>query len=149
MEKTRSDEGWILREGAPDAALTRLVEERLRGRLERKEFAVADIEYVSKIRLRLGPGNPMDIAPDRLDRIRRLCQLWETDIKIGEIKSHRRFVGPIIVAVKRALMPVLKALMGETLKRQREFNAEVIHLLAQISSSSSRELAPGSGEVVK
>lgn len=147
MENTKRDAAWIHRAGSPDGDLTKRVEDRLRGRLERKEFATADVEYVSNIRLRLGPGNPLEIGPERLDRIRRLCQLWETDIKIGQITSHRKFVGPVIVAVKRALMPVLKALMGETLKRQREFNAEVIHLLAQLSSSSSgRELAKRDGE---
>lgn len=52
----------------------------------------------------------------------------------GEITSHRRFLGPIIVRVKRLIMKVLNIYTHSILERQRRFNTESVamHLSAFI-----------------
>jgi len=46
----------------------------------------------------------------------------------SEITSHRRFLGPIIVRVKRLIMKVLNLYTHSILERQRRFNTECVTL---------------------
>lgn len=70
-----------------------------------------------------------------LEALRRLCQIWDVDLKQPAITSHRKFIGPIIVAAKRIVFPILRTFMRDTLRQQRDFNAQAIALLMQLCQS--------------
>lgn len=95
------------------------------------EYARKDVEYIENLKAR-DIQSTLDLSVSDLEKIRRLCQLWDLDIKATEIKSHRPVIGPLIVAVKKLTLPVLKVLLKETVKQQREFNATAISLLTDI-----------------
>jgi hypothetical protein len=68
----------------------------------------------------------LDLTPTELTHARRLCQLCDVRLKDPSVTSHRRIIGPIIVSVKRLLFPLLRALLQDTLKQQRDFNAALV-----------------------
>lgn len=128
-----SDDAWLSLLGKPAKQMADGMDARVAAKISGGVYKQVDVDFIRKIGLRMGQEG-MSMPAEKLDKIRRLCQLWETDIKVSEIRSHRKLIGPVIVAAKKALLPILKVLLGETLRRQREFNAEVIQLLAEISS---------------
>jgi hypothetical protein len=71
-----------------------------------------------------------------------LCQIYSVDIKEREISSHRRFVGPCIVAVKKVLFKIVKVLLGPTFKHQRDFNAVTVSLLIDLCNESEKPVVP-------
>ena len=87
----------------------------------------------------------LQVSNDQLEKLRRLCQVWDVDIRPGEITSHRPIIGRVIVAGKKLLFPVIRALLKNYLSQQREFNAAAISLLADLCSrnSASRRIDPG------
>jgi hypothetical protein len=125
-------QGWIryCGDAAPD--LENELAASVRARLAEGLFKPEDVEHIRTLPLRIIEKSA-DFSNDRLERLRRLCQLWYLEIKEGQISSHRRIVGPIIVAVKRLLFPIFRAFFKETLQQQRAFNAEVIELMADLS----------------
>jgi len=72
------------------------------------------------------------VSPQRLELLRGLCHLYSAGIRSEKITSHRRFLGPPIVFVKRAFFRVLSALLGPSFQFQRDFNAGVIRLLGDL-----------------
>ncbi|MBX7136685.1 MAG: hypothetical protein K1X83_01790 [Oligoflexia bacterium] len=74
-------------------------------------------------------GRELRLDDASLDKLRRLCQLWDVDIRVRQISSHRPLIGPLIVAVKRVLHPLLRALLKDALSQQRDFNAVTIALM--------------------
>lgn len=115
---------------------------RVQTKISEKRFRLEDVEYISRLRFTLGGSSAgpeeqpveVSISPERLEKLRRLCQLWEVDLKPpSTITSHRRFIGPVIVALKRAAYPVLRFFMRETLRKQRDFNAAVVAYLTELS----------------
>ncbi|MCB0353122.1 MAG: hypothetical protein KDD64_06335, partial [Bdellovibrionales bacterium] len=92
-----------------------------------------------------------DVSDEVLEKLRRLCQLWNVRLLPQEkITSHRPLIGPVIVAVKKAIFPIVRYILKDVLHQQRSFNAAAIQLLAEIASDSntqphskSLESAPG------
>jgi len=101
-------------------------------RIESGDYSIENIRYVSKLSLSACSGE-LSISDQKLEKLRRLCQLWDVKLRPREISSHRKLVGPVIVAVKRAIYPVLKFFLKDMLHQQREFNAATIRLLAEIA----------------
>lgn len=58
-------------------------------------------------------------------------EVWETD-RPFPIISGRRFLGPLVVRIKRLLRPLWKAPLGDLLERQRAFNVELIARLEEL-----------------
>lgn len=73
-----------------------------------------------------------------LEKLRTLCMSWDIDIKPREISSHRRFIGPVIVAVKKMFYPILRAMLFNTIQAQRHFNGTVISVLSEIANDKSK-----------
>ena len=130
--------GWIEIEGRPAPELEQALELRVAEKIRSGSLAQTDMEFIERVSLRLG-RSALRLRPERLDRIRRLCQLWDLELRPADISSHRKIIGPLIVGVKKLLLPILKALLGDTFKRQREFNAEAIQLLTELSGESTEE----------
>lgn len=129
---------WLTVPTGIDTGLQRLVEERVRDKVASGEYTADDIYYVANVELGLCKGELL--LPDKqLERLRRLCQLWDVDLRAAEITSHRKIIGPIVVAVKKLLHPILRAFFKETLKQQRDFNAAVIAYLADLSNERGED----------
>ncbi len=75
----------------------------------------------------------LDLNDELLERLRTMCQLWEVDIKPSQITSHRPVIGPVIVAVKKALYPIIRLFLKDMIIQQRSFNAATIRFVAGLS----------------
>jgi len=71
-------------------------------------------------------------SPQRLELLRALCRTFNVELKTDVQPSHRKVIGPIIVAVKRAILPFISALIGPSMLRQSEFNATDLKLLGEL-----------------
>ena len=74
-----------------------------------------------------------------LDKLRRLCQLWDVDLRCSGITSHRPVLGPFIVAMKKLFYPFLRVFLKDALQQQRDFNAAAVSLLADLASKQLSE----------
>lgn len=78
-------------------------------------------------------------SPERLELLRGLCQIYSAGIRAEKISSHRKFIGPVIVYVKRIVFRVISALLGPTFSFQRDFNAGVIRLLGSLCNEAENK----------
>ena len=132
-QATKEAACWLKISGEDSPEISQDMLCRVERRISAGEYSSDDVKYIEKLSLRLAERS-LQISDGRLEKLRRLCQLWEVDLRPGRISSHRKFVGPLIVAAKRLCLPVLRALFKDTLRQQRDFNAAVISLLAEISN---------------
>lgn len=121
--------GWIRNSGQNDAELCHEITVRVTKKLERGEYTQNDLLYIQKLKFAF--SNLNQVSDKKLEKIRDLCKHWDIDIRHIGISSHRRFIGPIIVAIKKLLFPLLKTLLRDTLRQQRNFNAAVISYLVE------------------
>ena len=128
--------GWISVCGKEDFEIEKSCEENLLKRKAEKSVLSQTIKDVIEMRLPLS-GVAMT-EEQRLDKLRRLCQLWDVDVRVNNISSHRKVIGPFIVLVKKILFPFLKVLLKDFIEQQREFNATTILLLSEINNSISK-----------
>ena len=111
--------------------LSSLIEERCAARIAANEVYESDVANIRDRKLDLIPKN-LYVDPMKLEKLRRLCQLWEVDIRVGEITSHRKIIGPIIVQVKKILFPIIRFILKDLIREQRDFNAASIQLFAEL-----------------
>ena len=123
---------WITVTGVDDAALGSLLEARVQEKIKDKKFSWDNLKYIEKVHFFPVPEG-ISVSPERLERLRHLCQLWDVKLKPREITSHRKFIGPVIIAVKKLFFPIFHAFLKDTLHQQRSFNAAAIALLAELS----------------
>jgi len=130
---SQADGAWIKVLQQPDPSLEKLLSERVQEKVTSKEFTREDINYIEKLNMEL-IKNKLDVSDATLEKLRTSCGLWFVDLKDHEISSHRKFLGPVIVGLKKLLYPILRVLLKDTLRQQRAFNASVICLLADLSN---------------
>jgi len=147
MNETVKDKGaWLDVLGATDPALEKRVADAVAARVAAGDYAAKDTRSVGELH-RLGGEGRAALSPEALHHVRRLCQLWEVDLKpASKISSHRPIIGPVIVAAKRLAFPVVRFFMRETLKKQRDFNAAVLEAFAHLSSEVEGKRGVVSGE---
>ena len=87
-------------------------------------------EYLKELELSLTKSE-LDVSDEILERLRLCCQLWDVKINPEEIKSHRKFIGPIIIALKKLLFPILNAFFKNFIRQQKDFNAATIALIGK------------------
>ena len=120
---------WIVVDGVENSALAALTAKRVEGRMQAGKYAVRDVAYIARLDRR--PLTPdADIDPQTLDKLRVLCRTWDVDFISAAITSHRPVIGRFIVALKKMLLPIVRVLLKDTLRKQRDFNAQVVELLA-------------------
>jgi hypothetical protein len=135
-------EGWIRVTGSADRQLEEILARRVDTRIAAGDYTSADINGVGELH-RLGGHGPLALSPETLNHLRRLCQLWEVDLKPSpKITSHRKIIGPFIVFVKKLAFPVVRFFMRETLKQQRDFNGAVLEAVARLSADLEARQAP-------
>lgn len=115
---------------APD--LEKEVAKGVQSLVEQGEFSPENIHFVKNFILPASSGSLLT-SDELLERLRRAAQIWDVSLKPKEITSHRKFLGPIIVSLKRLIYPVLSFFLADTLRQQRDFNAAVLRCLVELS----------------
>lgn len=118
--------------GAKDSDLETRVLDQLSLRMSKKGFKEEDIAYVRSLSL-FPVTDASNIDDGTLEKLRRLCEVWEVQFKTPKITSHRPIIGPVIVFAKKLIFPLLQVFLKEPFAQQRKFNAEVLSLLADLS----------------
>lgn len=122
---------WFTIAGEKDGALAEKIERRVAEKIAKGHFSPEFIRAVATMQ----PGMPhggLAVSEEDLEGLRSLCSLYEVELRPTKITSHRRLVGPIIVGAKRLIYPILRAFLGDTLRQQRDFNAQVVTMLMDI-----------------
>lgn len=118
---------WFEIDAPSPERIARRVRERLDERIERGLVDQAEITSVTDRRLpslAVGEGA-------MFEAFRRLCVGWEVD-RAAPIRSHRPWIGPVIVAVKRIVSRMLRFHTEVPLARQREFNRNLLVVLGEV-----------------
>lgn len=126
---------WISIAGETDRALEEELAAKLSTRKASGKPSNEEVEYVSSLTGPLCSG-VVGVSREDEERLRRLCKLWEIEFKPFTISSHRKFIGPVIVAAKRLLLRILMPVLKELIAQQQDFNAEVVCSLAAKSENS-------------
>ena len=120
------------------ADLERNVESAYAARIAGGKLKQEEVEYVSRLPLRY-INDQRRLKGEMLNLIRTLCRTYDTDLFVGEISSHRKIIGPIIVKVKKLIFPVLRFFLKEYVRRQKEFNAATIAAILELAGREGRE----------
>lgn len=85
------------------------------------EYTADEVEKVSHLTKKLFRGDtPMPIEVE--EQFRRLCRFTEMGLPVQfSISSHRKFVGPVIVFMKRCLLALLRPVLADTMTSIRSF----------------------------
>lgn len=126
--------GWIRICGNEEDELARELGARLERRIAAGQVNPDEIRRVEK--LTFLPSSRLELSSQALDKLRRLCQLWDVDLRCQTIRSHRPLIGPVIVAVKKLFYPVLRVFLKDTLRQQSDFNAAAVSLLADLAGAA-------------
>ncbi len=124
---------WLQICGAHDQALENELSSNVQNKIKENEFSEDNVYYIKKLDLSLAKEG-LEISDDRLDMLRQLCQLWYVDLIPRKITSHRKFIGPIIVAFKKALFPLIRYFLKDFISQQRKFNSRAISLFADLAN---------------
>ena len=114
-------------ERALEAVRSRLADRRARGILDDDEIARVSSKSLSTF----------DGDDATAEIFRRCCVTWEVD-RQPPITSHRPWIGPPLVAVKRMLRRVLRFQTEAPLSRQRDFNWNLLLLLREMLERDGR-----------
>jgi len=128
--ESMSDILW-LRSGGDISEVSNLLDYRVQEHLSNGDYTCADISYISKVQLNL-ISDSLDVSDELLEKFRRMCQLWNIEFVPQEIKSHRKIIGPLIVAIKKLIFPILKVLLKDVISQQRKFNAAVVDAVVNL-----------------
>ena len=104
-------------------------------RINDTRLTTQDVENIQSRQMDVIPKS-LSLDPIRLEKLRRLCQLWEVDIRIGEITSHRKYIGPVIVKAKQLMFPVMRFMLKDLIREQRDFNSASIQLMASLCNEA-------------
>ncbi len=130
-EISKKEQGWLKIVGVDCAQLAASLEARSAALVSAGVMPANEIERVAILSTSVAKG-AFVVAPARLELLRGLCHLYSAGIRAEKITSHRRFIGPVIVFIKKSLFRVLSALLGPSFQFQRDFNAGVIRLLSDL-----------------
>lgn len=123
--------------------LEKKLSERVRARLSSGDFGPEKIEYITDVDFNVTKGS-LKLGKRKLELLRSLCQLWDIDFLPAKISSHRPFIGPLIVSVKKAIYPIIKVLLKDLIHQQRSFNAAVVALAVEVANEQEQEDAHSS-----
>jgi len=132
-DKTYPSHSWIRYSGPGGDTLAPDIEQRMKDHLSRGKYTVGELEGIKHFKLSLLPSTTK-LSEERLEKIRKLSHLWEVDIRVSNITSHRPVIGPLIVAAKKILMPFIRLALADMIRQQREFNAEALGLIMELSA---------------
>jgi hypothetical protein len=128
-----NESSWLKIEGNPVVGLQSSLEDIVKNKVLAGKYAERDIKYIASLS-RPVLNEKLAVTAERLEKLRAMCQSWDVDFRPVQIASHRRFVGRFIVAAKRAVQPIIKAILKDTIAQQRNFNAAVISAVTDLSN---------------
>lgn len=91
-----------------------------------------EIKYVANLDLNI-PVAGKGLSESEHSILRSLCRLSNVEFLPFSIASHRRFIGPIIVAGKRFIFRFIQVLLRDMLRQQREFNVRAVDMISILS----------------
>ena len=121
----------IIALGSTDAELSQKVSQRKLDLYNQKITSEEQQRYIKLLDLKITNGE-LDLSDKALEKLRLMCQLWDVDIRNREISSHRKFIGPIIVGIKKAIFPIIRVFLKDFVRQQKDFNAATISLMGEI-----------------
>jgi hypothetical protein len=115
-----------------DSALSEQIKVLLESRINSHlSYTVDEINEIESLEKRLFPQDfCLDVETTK--RFRALCALSKHELKSSmSITSHRKFIGPIIVAAKKLLWPLIRIHLKNNFDNLEEFSARTVETLAQ------------------
>ena len=149
---------WLLIAGVANSELENELESLVATSFKKHNFSTSSLAYLKKLDRGIKITPEDSCQPDLqsgsceqseseqkndliIQKLRSLCSFWDIDPTAGSIHSHRKYLGPFIVKGKKALFSVLRVLLKPSFEKQRDFNAQVIELLAEmVKNSQGRKL---------
>lgn len=128
---------WLFVCGESDRQLAKNLAESVAALRSEKGFTESDQAQIQALSFAV-TREGFSTTPERMEQIQRLCQLFSMNLRPTNPTSHRPFIGPIIVGVKKVLFPLVNALFGPTFRNQREFNSIVLALLTDLCNEEKR-----------
>ena len=117
--------------GKEDSSFSNEIASLVHQKITQRIYSENDVKYIKLLEMKLVDGG-LNVSEKDLERLRTLCKLWDVELKPAEITSHRPIVGHIIVAIKKALFPIIRVFLRDTFKQQRDFNAASVSMLAEL-----------------
>ncbi|MEZ4755094.1 MAG: hypothetical protein R3A13_12495 [Bdellovibrionota bacterium] len=128
---------WLKILGESNSELESLLNSRVKAKIADKEFTLDNVCYVDKVDFSLVKGK-LNLTDKQLEKLRRLCQLWDIKLRPAEISSHRAFIGPIIVTAKKLMFRLLSVLLKDIFHQQKSFNAAAIDMIAELGTEDNK-----------
>ncbi len=138
---SETSSSWVTVGGLGDPELAQQLAVRVEARRSAGEFTLENQRYVALLNRALISG-VCRISPRHSDLLRRMCTLQPGAVQLHQVRSHRKYLGPVIVACKKMLYRVVKPLIDPMLQQQREFNALSLYLLADIANEVGSQRGP-------
>ena len=114
-----------------------MLSQRVASKIAAGTMPAHEREYLRRLNLlptKLEDGSMRSIDPAHLERLKNLCQLWDVQVRETTVSSHRKFIGPVIVFVKKIVIRLVRLVLKDSMRQQRDFNAGVIALLSEVCS---------------
>ncbi len=110
------------------AALNLEIDEALRNRVNgNEEYTWSEVTDIAELQRTLFPKE-FEVESVALERLRVLARLYRCEIQPPHaIKSHRKFIGPCIVAAKKLLWPIINLHMEPCLDQLQEFHSHLLY----------------------
>jgi hypothetical protein len=128
---------WFSILGRDDSQLAEVIEQRVRRRIDSGAYSQKDRVYMEHHRLPLLEGY-LEAELEVLEGLRQMAQASDVRLIPPTISSHRPYIGPVIVGIKKALFRVLEVLLREQLRRQRDFNARTLETIIKMQQTRCR-----------
>jgi len=91
------------------------------------DLTAKEIEQVAELDKSLFPKE-FEISEDSRETLRVLCSYSRCELRSGrEIRSHRRFLGPLIVFLKRLSWPLIRFHLKDTFESMQLFHSWVVY----------------------
>ena len=109
--------------------------DRLRSQIQEKmttgQYQPEDLERVERMTLQVESAESFDQEGDILYQLSQMNYLCDTG-RPPELSSHRKTIGPVVLAIKKAVRTLSDPYVQMILKRQVTFNVELVRLLNQM-----------------
>ncbi len=115
-----------------DFSRSNSLEQRALGRLEKRlreqpELTASEIVKVAELDKSLFPKD-FEISEEARESLRVLCSYSRCELRSGrDIRSHRRFIGPAIVFLKRLSWPLIRFHLKDTFESMQLFHSWVVY----------------------
>jgi hypothetical protein len=100
------------------------------------------VDVTQKKRTVFPPG--FALPSEITDEFRSLAKFAQLELRpAAAITSHRRFIGPLIVALKRLTWPLIALHLKDTVNAVREFEARSLFVMGSLVAAQDRTRSGG------